>query len=181
MNTLNPTSASPFQLLTRLDAVYQAAQTDTSGSSTDSWTGLGFRVGQQWFVCDRDEVQELVALSPCTRLPGAKPWFLGIANIRGALLPVTDFSLFLGEEASSKSRSARILIVDAEPMPFGVLVDEVGGQKIFSEGDVRDFQPDTLAAIKDVSFGHMVKDAQMWTVISLKKLGALESFINASV
>ena len=49
------------------------------------------------YLVAREEAREVLGVpSPLTRVPGAKSWILGLANIRGQLLPIIDLRAFLG-------------------------------------------------------------------------------------
>jgi hypothetical protein len=61
------------------------------------WRGVGFRLGQRRLVSSFDEVMEILPLPAVTAVPGAQPWMLGVANVRGTLLPVVDLKQFLLE------------------------------------------------------------------------------------
>jgi len=74
----------PFDLLQELERRSRAA---VAGISTDEmsteWVGVGFRIGQEQFVASREQVREVLMLPEgMTRVPGAKRWLLGIANLR---------------------------------------------------------------------------------------------------
>ena len=73
-----------------------------------------------------------------TRVPGAKPWFRGIANLRGQLLTVVDLKSFLGAGAPATDRQARVLVVASREVPTGLIVDEVVGFRRFGSADYRD-------------------------------------------
>jgi hypothetical protein len=44
-------------------------------------------------------------------VPLTKPWFAGIANIRGNLYSVVDLSAFIGKEATPQNTSSRLLLI----------------------------------------------------------------------
>jgi twitching motility protein PilI len=44
-------------------------------------------------------------------VPLARPWFLGVANIRGNLYSVIDFAAFLGDGPTAVSDQARLLLI----------------------------------------------------------------------
>lgn len=96
------------------------------------WRGIGFRLGARRLVAPMSDIQEVLGLPPLSRVPGAKPWLLGIANVRGQLLPVMDLRLFLGGEGTRIRRSSRVLQVFRDDVMAGFLVDEVFGLKTFS-------------------------------------------------
>src|SRR6185312_100691 len=58
------------------------------------------------------------------RVPQGPPALLGIANLRGAVLPVTGLRQLLGKPAASDSSSARAIVLDIGA-PIAVAVDSV--------------------------------------------------------
>lgn len=56
-------------------------------------------------------------LPPLTSVPLTRPWFCGMANIRGTLYSVVDFSAFQGGEATPQNADSRLLIVGSR---FGI-------------------------------------------------------------
>jgi chemotaxis signal transduction protein len=67
-----------------------------------------------------------------TRVPGAKLWIKGIANVRGQLLPIIDLRQFLGSGTTPVNRNTRILVVNHREIPAGLIVDEVLGFRRFA-------------------------------------------------
>ena len=59
-------------------------------------------------LSDRGEIVPLPTLTP---VPITRPWFVGIANIRGNLYAVADFSAFQGREATPRNATSRLLLV----------------------------------------------------------------------
>jgi len=76
------------ELATRL-AAKTAAQVEQSR------LGLAC-AGQQWLIRLAD-AGEVIAMPQTASVPLTKPWYLGIANIRGNLYGVIDFAGFLGQ------------------------------------------------------------------------------------
>ena len=95
----------PFELLREIERRSRAAVAGkSSGEVSDEWVGVGFRIGQENFVADRHQVREVLMLpESLTRVPGAKRWLLGIANLRGHLLPLVDLKMYLGSGRDRKS------------------------------------------------------------------------------
>jgi len=75
-------AGQPFELLFALENRLRAARLDIAAGQTQSWTGLGFRLRQHWLVAPREDVREVITVPKVTRVPGAKPWLLGVANAR---------------------------------------------------------------------------------------------------
>ena len=80
--------------------------------------------------------------STLTRVPGAKPWVRGLANVRGHLLPIADLRGFLGGGTTTGERSARVIVANSTEFPVGVVVDEVYGFRRFLQREhVAEFPP----------------------------------------
>ena len=68
--------------------------------------------GSHWLI-DLADSGEVTPLPPLTPAPLTKPWFAGIANIRGVLYGVVDFSAWRGGPATPVNAQARLLLVGA--------------------------------------------------------------------
>lgn len=97
------------------------------------WRGVGFRLGARRLAAPFDEVVEIVPLPPVTPVPGSAPWMLGIANVRGNLLPVVDLKQFLEGERTALLESRRVLVVRQAGGNVAVLIDELYGQRVFND------------------------------------------------
>jgi twitching motility protein PilI len=89
---------------------------------------LGLQMaGRNWLV-DMVEISEVLPLPPLTVAPFAKPWFRGVANVRGNLYGVIDIAAYEHGGAASGDANNRILLV-AEKYKFNaaLLVDRVMG------------------------------------------------------
>jgi twitching motility protein PilI len=85
---------------------------------------LGLQVGAEAWLVDLTEAGEVVPVPPITPVPLAQPWFRGVANIRGNLYGVVDFSVFLGGPAAIASEQARLLLLGERfRMGCALLVD----------------------------------------------------------
>lgn len=98
------------------------------------WDGILFMVTGVPAVAPLDEVTEILNYPPAvTRVPGAKRWLLGIANIRGNLLPVIDLQIFLGSKPIIRGKRSRVLVIDIGGVRAGLLVGGVQGLQHFNE------------------------------------------------
>ncbi|WP_343224654.1 chemotaxis protein CheW [Oleiagrimonas sp.] len=93
------------------------------------WRGICFRVGQRLLASSIGEINELLVPQQLTHVPGTRDWMLGIANVRGNLVPVVDLGRYLfGQRIQSTDRS-RLLLVRQHGGSVGLLVDEIIGQR----------------------------------------------------
>ncbi len=172
----------PFELLLELErrARAAAAARDGTGEATDEWVGLGFRIGAERFVTARAEVREVLPIPEhLTRVPGAKTWLRGVANVRGQLLTVVDLKAFLGGGAANPDRRGRILVAASREVPTGLVVDEVLGFRRFAADDFRAEPPATVIRCEHYLDGAFGRGAGLWARFSLAKLLRDEQFLNA--
>jgi len=82
------------------------------GETTRALLGIESGKGDDamWLMdlADSGEVAPLTGLTPT---PLTQPWFAGIANVRGTLYSVVDFSAFRGGELTPRNPEARLLLI----------------------------------------------------------------------
>ncbi len=173
----------PFELLLEMERRSLAA---IAGQATDSgsgqeWVGIAFRMGEEQFVAPRDETREVLPYPEhITRVPGAKNWVKGLANIRGQLLPIIDLKALLGGGITGPARQARVLVVNDRDIPAGLAVDEVLGFRRFVESEHVDNWPPTVIRSERYVSGAFRRGAETWPVFSLRLLMESDTFLNAA-
>lgn len=83
---------------------------------------LGFCIGNLGLLYPEIAGRELTEPSPTTPLPNTAPWLLGIANVRGNMVPVVDLSIAFGIERD-QSQTRYLLIIGRADETMGLLVD----------------------------------------------------------
>ncbi|MEX2494836.1 MAG: chemotaxis protein CheW [Woeseia sp.] len=173
----------PFELLQELERRSRAALAGKSsiGGLSSEWVGVGFRIGQEQFVASRDEVREVLMLPDAmTRVPGAKRWLLGIANLRGHLLPLIDLKMMLGSGRTSLKRSTRVISVNHREIPAGLVVDEVLGFRRFADSEYTDSCPPTVVRCDRYLDGGYQRGHDVWPNFRLYDLVESGSFLQAA-
>lgn len=173
----------PFDQLLQIETQLRAARTDATAGQAQVWLGLGFRIGTMWAVAPREDVREVITLPLLTRVPGARPWLLGLANVRGNLLPVCDLRrLMQQDEPAAHTRNTRVLVYNSSQVPAGFLVDEVVGYRQFGAAEQqRDLLSGANDVMRDCALGAFQRDNQPWIALSLHKLVASEMFQQAAL
>ncbi len=70
---------------------------------------LGFQVGaDNWFV-PLHQVNEVIPSPQILPVPRTHSWFRGVANVRGNLYTILDFSAFVGGEPIAPGAGRRVL------------------------------------------------------------------------
>ncbi len=172
----------PFELLREIERRSAAAQSGAAaGASHAEWVGVGFRIGEEQFVAHRDQVREVLMLpESMTRVPGAKRWLLGIANLRGHLLPLVDVKLMLGSGRTSLRRTTRVISVNHREIPAGLVVDEVLGFRRFMDHEHGETPKDTIARCERYLDGSYVRNDERWPIFDLFSLIESNLFLQAA-
>ena len=166
------TSLRDFQtyLATRLT---DAAQ----GRGSASW--LGVAAGDDLWLIDLSDGGEIIQTPQLAPVPLTLPWFAGIANIRGNLYSVSDFSVFCGGRPTILSSEARLLLVGSR---YGVnaalLLSRMLGLR-----NPEDFTPQPLEpeAHSWGAVSYLDANGKVWRKLSVRDLLADKNFMNIGV
>ena len=172
----------PFELLRELERRSRIAVAGKgSGEISDEWVGIGFRMGHDNFVADRDQVREVLMLpDTMTRVPGAKRWLLGIANLRGHLLPLIDLKMYLGSGRTSLRRVTRVISINHRDVPAGLVVDEVQGFRRFTNDEYVEQWPQTAVRCDRFLIGAYQRGEDTWPVMDLYDFIESNLFLQAA-
>ncbi len=184
----------PFELLAELERRGRvlAAQLAEGSPAAREWVGVALRLAGEHFLVAREETREVLGLpAPLTRVPGAKPWLRGLANVRGQLLPIIDLRQFLGSGVTPTTRNTRVLVVNHRELPAGLMVDEVLGFRRFPESAFSGNAPPTIVRCERYLAGAFQREEprlgepaaggpEQWPVLSLRSLVESQAFQDAA-
>ena len=110
---------------------------ETTLKSSDSKQYIVINVGNEQFGIDIKYVDNIVRMQRITRVPKAQPYFNGVINIRGEIIPVMSLRVKFELEPDEFTSKTRILIIKLEPQSaVGIIVDEVKNVITLSEDDI---------------------------------------------
>ena len=152
--------------------------TKTAAQVEASRLGL-FAGGTRWLVRLSD-AGEVITVPTIVVVPMTKPWFLGIANIRGNLFSVVDFSGFLGGEVAAQASSTRLVLFGpcAGDLHVGIVVQRVLGLRNLTELAPASAPPE---AESWYSQRWMDGDGNAWQEIDLAKLARAPEFLQVGM
>ncbi|AIR88391.1 chemotaxis protein CheW [Pseudomonas cremoricolorata] len=183
--TTRPQGASltAFELLLDIDRRCRLLVADQpfEPSPAQAWSGIGFRIASHWFVAPMGEVAEVLREPRSSRVPGVRPWVVGVGNLRGRLLPVLDLSSFLGLAPVAPGKQRRVLVLDHEDLFVGLLVDEVLGLQHFDLEHLQPTPPQPVLrnAARFVQ-GHF-PGARNWAIFSPFALAQAPGFLDVAL
>ncbi|MDH5765150.1 MAG: chemotaxis protein CheW [Gammaproteobacteria bacterium] len=175
--------SDPFQRLLELESlcVERAAALPAIDTDIHEWVGVGFNLGDTEYVSKMGEVVEILDLPQYTKVPGVKSWVIGIANVRGSLLPLMDLKGFIDPRVLVNRKQCRVLVVRHKGTETGLVVDGVTGLKHFSLDEQTSELPKVDAEVKPFIKNAFQREEQLWPVFSLYELVDDERFLHASL
>jgi twitching motility protein PilI len=144
------------------------------------WAGVIFGIGETRLTCNIERVHEFLPPPPVTRVPGTKPWILGLANVRGDLVTIVDLSFYLVGERSNITMRSRLLAASLRGRPVGLLVDEVFGQRSFSADEAKDAKVPEGSPLHAYISKQFHDDREVWQVLDIDALFGTPEFLNGS-
>lgn len=105
-----------------------------------------FKIGREDFALDIFRAKEVVVMREITPIPEAARCVEGIMNLRGDLVPVIDLRKRLRAAPNDCEAEERIIVVDADGMSAGLIVDGASELIRVAESDIENV-PDLLIDI----------------------------------
>lgn len=84
----------------------------------------GFKIGSLGLLIQAGCGSEVMQMPAIWSLPGSPPWFLGLINLRGNLVPVFELRLVLGLGDKDANAKPLVLIFDQGDKAVGVVIDD---------------------------------------------------------
>ena len=173
----------PFDLLLDLErrTVKRSAGLPTLDQVKDEWVGVGFRIGNSKLIAAMSDVKEILDLPEFTTVPGVKSWIVGVANVRGSLLPIMDMKGYLLGEDIKQRHKGRVIVIDYKGFNTGLVVEEIYGMRHFRESDETSDMPEVHESILPYIERAFKQDDEYWPVISFYEMTQDERFAHASL
>ena len=119
-----------------------STQTQLDDSVAGQSQYLTFRLAGEEYGVGILRVREILEYDTVTRVPATPPYFRGVINLRGSVVPVIDLAVKFGLPESQTTKRTCIVIVEAEldgsPTVMGIMADAVS--------EVVDLGPDDIEA-----------------------------------
>lgn len=98
---------------------------------------LAVRIGAASFLLDMNSAGEIVSAPPVTPVPWTKPWFLGLANVRGRLIGVVDLMQLAGGQPMAPEDAQQLVVFNESlKVNVGLLITRAFGLR-----NLKDLEP----------------------------------------
>ena len=146
------------------------AQTEAEPTSR-----LGVQAGAGNWLLKLDDAGEMLPLPEISAVPLTRPWYLGLANIRGVLASVVDFAAFAGGDTTTRTPDCRLLLIAERFQSFsGLVISRMLGLK-----NVQSMQPIEGKVSRPWIAGAFRDDeGRVWHELDMGALVAHEDFLH---
>ena len=139
---------------------------------------LGVLAGEQRWLVDLADISESIPVPVLAQVALTRPWFIGVANVRGNLYGAVDFSAFLGGDMTPINMEARLLLAHAKfQVNSGLVVSHVIGLRNLEHFQLRQKESE----MPWVSAVYMDTDGNVWKELDMRELLAHPDFLQAGV
>ena len=146
----------------------------------NTWDGIGFKLDDMSLVVPMEQVREILTRVTISRIPGAKEWVHGVANVRGNLLPILDLNGFLSGKVNKLNRQSRILVMQHREVTAGLVVNEVMGMRHFFEEELSGETEQMSAVVQPLVSGVFRRGGEVWGVLDIHKLVDIPEFMQVA-
>lgn len=135
---------------------------------------LSVEAGSRNWLLKLDEAGEMLPMPEISSVPLTKPWYLGLANIRGVLSSVVDFGAFTDGEPTVRTPECRLLLITERFHSLsGLLISRMLGLKNVQNMELVEGTPDRPwigAAYRD-------QDGRVWSELNIGVLVSHDDFL----
>lgn len=136
---------------------------------------LGVVIGSKNVLVNLQEISETLPIMDIHRIPIVKPWFLGVANVRGVLYAINDLAQMLESTFTSISSNARLLLIsDAVTSNVAFVVDKMIGLRKLDEMNLRKETEDESVCLKAQTYQD--DENRVWYMLDCDKLVRSKEF-----
>ncbi|MEW6621981.1 MAG: chemotaxis protein CheW [Bacillota bacterium] len=158
-------------------------ETEKSGSSTAYETDnnlehiVAFKLGEEEYGIEINNVQEINRLDDITRFPGAPSFISGMLDLRGDIIPILNLASFFAVDGSGSNKASKFLVVEYGKKRIGILIDSVSGVLRFSRSCVEEAPGVFGGSARNGYVDSIAKLNEGKRIILILNLAALLSFM----
>lgn len=129
-----------------------------------------FELHNEKFGFDLTRMKEINRQLVITPVPNAPQYFLGVANLRGKIVPVISLRLKLGFPAEVEKHNSRIVVLELEEELIGFMVDRVIEVIRIDKNKILEFSGHSLIPNRECIIGIVKQEAGIITLLDLERL-----------
>ena len=114
-------------------------------NSVEESTSLQYivvNIGNEQYGINIKYIDNIVRIQRITRVPKTQPYYKGVINLRGEIIPVMSIRIKLGLEDDEFTDKSRIIIVKVDNASIGIIVDQVKEVVTLDEDNIENMATD---------------------------------------
>ncbi|MBC7756161.1 MAG: chemotaxis protein CheW [Bdellovibrio sp.] len=137
---------------------------------------LGVVIGSKNVLINLQEISETLPMMTIQRVPLVKPWFLGVANVRGVLYAINDLGQLIDNTHTAISSNARLVMVsESVTSNVAFVVDKMIGLRKLDEMTISKQAVEESVCLKTQTYEDA--DRQTWHMLDCDKLVRSKEFV----
>jgi twitching motility protein PilI len=155
-------------ILARLENAKKAGAESSAGY-------LGVVIGSKYVLVNLQEISETLPVAEIHSVPIVKPWFLGVANVRGVLYAINDLAQMLEASFTSISSNARLLLIsDAVTSNVAFVVEKMIGLRNINDMKLHELDTEESACLKAQTYQD--DENRVWYMLDCDRLVRSKEF-----
>jgi purine-binding chemotaxis protein CheW len=130
---------------------------------------LTFRSEQRRYALPATQVSEVIRVAALARVPQAPKSLLGLANLRGAVMPVASIRALLGLTEAVTTPTSRLIVLDGAT-PVALEVDEVAALVTVADSEVHAADAELSAAAGEQLHGVFQSHGNVTKILNIQAL-----------
>ena len=99
-------------------------------------------IGSEQYGINIKYIDNIVRIQRITRVPKTQPYYKGVINLRGEIIPVMSIRIKLGLDEEVFTDKSRIIIVKIDNASIGIIVDQVKEVVTLDEDNIENIAVD---------------------------------------
>lgn len=129
-----------------------------------------FQLGEEQFAFPVNAVTGIINWREVTPFPNVEDHLLGLGNLRGRTLPVSDLRLRIGIESSVKKEDGLIVVAEGSQSQVGLLVDNVLEVLTVFEHDIQQETAEASVLAQGIINGIVNVDDVLVSIVNIERL-----------
>ncbi len=135
---------------------------------------VGFRLGDEDYAIAIMKIQEIILMTPITRLPQAPAHIEGLINLRGSVIPIVNLRKRFGLPPREPDEETRTIVVNVQDKTIGCVVDSVTRVMRISRDQIQPPPPGVGGAAGQYLAGLARRDDGLLILLDIDKLLGVE-------
>ncbi len=131
---------------------------------------LSFFLAAEGYGIEIRKLQEIIGIMSITRVPRTPEYIRGVINLRGKVIPVVDLRLKFGMESKEQTEETCIIVVRAQGIEIGIIVDRVSEVLNIVSEDIEDAPSFGADVNTDYLLGIGKSDGKVKLLLDIEKV-----------